>query len=371
MTIRDIIISFGYEVNPEAEKKVNKSIDTLKSVASKALGSTGVSFEVDKESKKKAQDAISQIEDAASKLRDGAIAFDTDSKESVLESVKQLKDAISKLREEAIAFETDDPSKQAVLDNIAYLERAANRLEAKLDYAEDEASKKVVLDSIAQIASDAEKLRENIVGYDVDTASEGQAKESIEGLEAAAEPLAENKVGFEVDGASEREAQNRIRALRAFAVKALGVIGIGFSIAAIGRLSETFGSVNDQIRDATRGMGDQLEIQRQIKQAANYSRQTYEAMGDTISRLVDARAFGNMEDASKFATLMAQDFAASGKSQEQSAVLMRQISTSLQQGKVDARAMTIMFRESPHTINMIADSLGVTTDKLNDMARSG
>ncbi len=46
MTIRDIAISFGYDVDKNSEKKANESIDRLKSFASKALGAIAVVFSV-------------------------------------------------------------------------------------------------------------------------------------------------------------------------------------------------------------------------------------------------------------------------------------------------------------------------------------
>jgi hypothetical protein len=42
ITIRDIAISFGYEVDAQSEKKVNDSINSLKSTASKVLGAIAV-----------------------------------------------------------------------------------------------------------------------------------------------------------------------------------------------------------------------------------------------------------------------------------------------------------------------------------------
>lgn len=42
ITIRDVCIAFGYEVNKQSEKKVNESVDKLKSYASKALGAIAV-----------------------------------------------------------------------------------------------------------------------------------------------------------------------------------------------------------------------------------------------------------------------------------------------------------------------------------------
>ena len=251
MTIRDLIISFGYEIDQKAEKKVNESIDGLKTFASDALGSTEV-------------------------------------------------------------------------------------------------------------------------GFEVDSASERMVKESIEGLEDAAAPLAENTVGFEVDSASEQEAMNSIQRLRSMAIRALGVIGIGFSLVQMTRLSEEFGGINDKIRDATRGLGDQQEIQQRILRAANEARQDYGVMATTISRLAQNTAvFADVEAASSFATLMAQDFAGAAIAQEKSAYLTRYLAMDLQKGAVSSRAMNTMLRDAPHMAIRLANSIGVSTYELQEMARRG
>lgn len=44
MTIRDIAIAFGYELDASSEKKVNDSIKGLKNMATKALGAIGIGF---------------------------------------------------------------------------------------------------------------------------------------------------------------------------------------------------------------------------------------------------------------------------------------------------------------------------------------
>ena len=252
MTIRDLIISFGYEVNQQAEKKVNESVDSLKSIATDALDATEVAYEVNEKSE-------SQVEDSISALQ-----------------------------------------------------------------------------------------------------------------QKAESELTDLEVGYEVNRRSERDAKNSIQNLRAFALRALGVIGIGFSIIGMTRLSEEFGGVNDQIRDATRGMGDQLDIQRRIKQAANEARQDYAVMANTVSRLAqNTAAFDNIEDAAHFATLMAQDFAAAGKSQQQSAYLTRYITMDLQKGAMSSRTLTTMLRDAPHLVTRLTESLGASADALQDMARRG
>lgn len=252
MTIRDLVISFGYEINEQAEKEVNSSIDTLKSHAAKTLGATEVAYDVNQASEQKVSDSINALHQHA--------------------------------------------------DN------------------------------------------------------------ELSGM----------TVGYEVDRASERQAKDSIRSIRSMATKFLAVIGIGFSLAALGSLSSEFSNINDQIRDATRGMGDQHEIQQRIKRAANDARIDYAKMADTVTRLAqNTDTFGSIEEAASFATLMAQDFAAAGKSQERAAYLTRYITMDLQKGVVSTRALNTMLRDAPHMAIRLAESLGVTTYELQEMARSG
>ena len=178
--------------------------------------------------------------------------------------------------------------------------------------------------------------------------------------------------GYAVDKASEKKANDSINALKATATKLLGAIGIGFSLVALKNLSEEFGSINDKIRDATRGMGDQAEIQKTILKTANDSRMAYGDMADSISKLAGNRdVFSGVDDAARFAGLLAKEFKASGKSSEQVGSLMQSITTSMSKGVVDSRAMMTLFKESPRTLRMMADSLGVSTNALQEMVSKG
>ena len=312
MTIRDLVISFGYEVNAQAEKQVNASIDALKSTASKALGATEVGYEVDRQSEKKVSDSLEALGDAAESLKSSEVGFEV-----------------------------------------------------------DESGHRIAFDSIEELQEAAQTLYDNKIGFEIDEAEKSIVLDSIDATKEAAQVLENNRVGYEVDRTSERRAKDSIRSIRSMAVKFLGAIGIGFSLMAMGRLSEEFGSINDQVRDATRGMGDQADIQQRILKAANEARQDYAVMANTVNRLAMSNAFDNIEDASRFATLMAQDFAAAGKTQEKSAYLTRYITMDLQKGSMSARTLSTALRDSPHMVNRLAESLEVSTDQLQEMARRG
>ena len=160
--------------------------------------------------------------------------------------------------------------------------------------------------------------------------------------------------GYQVDKSSEKKANDSVNTLKSFATKALGVIGIGFSLVALKDISEEFNGINDQIRDATRSMGDQEQIQQTILNAANEAKMSYANMADSISKLAqNTDVFSGVEDAANFAGLLAKNFAASGKGEAEVASLMQSITTSMSKGKVDARALMALIRESPGTLKML------------------
>ena len=274
----------------------------------------------------------------------------------------------------SFGFEINEATERAANNAVESLKTAAtNALEAlNVGYELDEDSEKDVLDSVSHIQEDAEKLAETRVGYDLDENSEKAAADSMDGLKKAAEPLEKNTVGYEVDKKSENQAMSSIKQIRAFAIKSLGVIGIGFSLLRMRALAEEFNDVNSVIQDATRGMGDQRDIQQKILKVANETRMSYGAMADNVAKLArNTEVFESVESAANFAGLMAKEFKAAGKNNAQVQTLMQSITTSMSRGKVDSRAMMALFRESPGTLRMMADSLGVTTDTLQDMVSQG
>lgn len=177
---------------------------------------------------------------------------------------------------------------------------------------------------------------------------------------------------YNIDKSSEKKANASIQSLKSTATKILGAIGIGFSLVKLKDLAEEFNGVNDTLRDATREMGDQAEIQQHILETANDTRQAYGDMADSVGKLARNKdVFSGVEDAAGFAGLLYKNFMATGKSAKESHTLVQQITTSISKGAVDSRAMLALFKDSPGTLRMMAESLGVSTDRLQDMVSKG
>ena len=82
-------------------------------------------------------------------------------------------------------------------------------------------------------------------------------------------------LGFEVDDKSVSNAEKTIDGIKSMAAKALGALGVALSLQGLNEIAEEYGAINNQIRSATEGMGEQAEIQQQILKAAQNSRTAY------------------------------------------------------------------------------------------------
>lgn len=179
--------------------------------------------------------------------------------------------------------------------------------------------------------------------------------------------------GFNVDEQSAKKAENTVKNLKDTATKLLGAIGIGFSLVGLNEIAEEFNGVNDQIRNATEGLGNQEEIQQKILDAANDSKMSYKDTAKFVGALVQENKdlFATVEDATEYAGLTAKLFAAAGKSQEDIASLQEAINKSFAKGIVDSETINQLYERAPEAINMIADSLGVAKESLAKMATDG
>jgi len=75
-------------------------------------------------------------------------------------------------------------------------------------------------------------------------------------------------IGMELDAKAEKKVESSIQSFKKGAVKALGAVATVATLIKLKDLSEEFNGINDKIRDATRGLGEQKDIQKQIMDAA-------------------------------------------------------------------------------------------------------
>jgi len=364
----------GFEVDEDSQRQVESVINDLNEMA-ETLAENPIGFEVDGDSQRQVESVISDLSETAETLAENPIGFevDADSQRQVESVINDLSETAETLAENPVGFEVDADSQRQVESVINDLNEMAETLaENPIGFEVDADSQRQVESVINDLSETAENLAENLVGFEVDADSQRQVESVINDLNETAEALAENDVGFKVDRRSENEAVNAIKRIRSTALRLLGVIGIGFSLIQMARLSEEFGGINDKIRDATRELGDQHEIQQRILKAANDARLSYADMAAAVSQFTqNSTVFDNIEDAAGFATLLAQDFAGAAISQEKSAYLTRCLATDLQKGAMSSQALNTMLSDAPHMAIRLANSLNVTTYELQEMARRG
>lgn len=179
--------------------------------------------------------------------------------------------------------------------------------------------------------------------------------------------------GYEIDESTESAVEKSISKLKGTATKALGAIGIGFSLKELNTIAEEFNGINDKIRNATKGLGDQKEIQKDILDTANDIRMSYGDTADMISGLVKTspKLFGSVDDAAKFTELTAKLFKTEGKSNEEVKALQESISKSFKKGAVDSETINQMLEKSPEAVNMLCKSLGTSKEKLAKLCTDG
>lgn len=180
-------------------------------------------------------------------------------------------------------------------------------------------------------------------------------------------------MGFKIDESSMKEVEGRIEGIKGFAMKALGAIGIGFSLTQMNALAEEFNGINDQIKNATAGLGEQKDIQQKIMQSANDTKMSYADTAKTVGALVqeNKELFSSVDEAIAFNDALTKTFKAAGKSNEEIASLMEAVNKSFAKGKVDTETLNQLMERSPEAVRYLNEQLGSTTDQLEQMATDG
>lgn len=179
--------------------------------------------------------------------------------------------------------------------------------------------------------------------------------------------------GLDVDQKSVSKAESSIKSVKSLATKLLGAIGIGFSLVSLKNIAEEFNGINDQIRGATRELGDQQDIQEKILTAANDTKMAYGDMAGIVTQLVkmDNNLFGDVESATAFATQTTKAMEAAGRSTAEVSTMQTQLNNVLAKGEMNTMTFTRMLKTYPEMINYIGEGLGKNTEELAAMADAG
>lgn len=181
-----------------------------------------------------------------------------------------------------------------------------------------------------------------------------------------------NKVGFKVNKSDVQAVNNTIKDIKSTAVKLLGVIGIGFSLSQLRQISEEFNGINDSINYTYKALGDTKEAQNKILEAANATKTSYGTMADVVTKLTQLNEdMFPIDDATTFATVVQQLMITSGKSESEAAAAQNLLARAFQREIVDAGTLNQIQRQAPALYKEIANSIGVSSEQLQAMAKNG
>lgn len=180
-----------------------------------------------------------------------------------------------------------------------------------------------------------------------------------------------NVIKFKTDQASLTNAQTSIMKFKSMATKALGFLGVGFSLSWLKGITEEFNGINDSIRGATDGLGEQSEIQKKILASAQDCRESYGKMAEYVDDLVmkNQKLFP-VDDAVKFTSLMEKLEKGSGKGSNLAST-MSLFSKATTSGSFDKSTFTQLAENAPEVINTITEATGKSKKQLESMAAAG
>lgn len=180
-----------------------------------------------------------------------------------------------------------------------------------------------------------------------------------------------NVLKFKTDQASLNQAQTAIKGFRQMATKILGTLGVGLSLAWLRGITEEFSGINDEIRGATEGLGEQAEIQKKILASAQECRDSYGKMAGYVTELVQKNSsLFPIDDAVKFTSLVEKLEKGSGKSGS-IATTMTLLTKGLSSSKVDKTVFSQLAEKAPEVVKVIESATGKTKTQLEAMAKAG
>ena len=179
--------------------------------------------------------------------------------------------------------------------------------------------------------------------------------------------------GYELDASSEKKVNDSIKGLKNMATKALGAIGIGFSLSQANALIEQFKATNLQLKSVTGNLADQGKLQDDIMQKAASTRVSYATTAKAVSDYVSQskKVLRTSDAALNFVELSTKAWKAAGKEESAIASLHGTLAKAFQKNIIDAGTFETLLSQSPETIKYLEKSLGKSRVQLKAMASAG
>lgn len=358
MTIRDIAIAIGFDLDEKSLKKAEKTVEKAKKRWEKALQSLVVEIKL-KVPKNLTQSGTVPMPQQQEQPNNQPVL---DTEQQISEELKNQQETSAEILENQQQIGetlTEQEQKQKQISDTQKEEdkNTQQNVQAHLKLWD-------VLVKIFKINKDntneTEKgEKENKSLFNILNKIWGKCKQIVHSVKSHRSEAEKVKTTYQ-------EISGKMQSL-------IGALGLGFSLVQLKQISEEFNGINDQIRDATRGMGEQSEIQQRILKAANDSRTSYRETAKFVGNLVqeNKELFGTVEEAAGYAELTSKLFKAAGKSNEQVASLQEAINNSFGRGKLDGETISQLLENAPEYVKLLEKELGATKDQFEDMATNG
>lgn len=333
MTIRDIAIAIGFDVDDKSLKKAEKEIEKAKKRWEKTLQKLTVEIKL-KVPKTLVQSGSAPVPKPSPQIEEPDTAPLEEEKaitDEILDNQRAINDSIGDQDEKLRQVNTEEDKIQKNTGEQVKKKRSIREL------------LKGILGESKQVTNETNKQ----------TGAEQKHQRELERTKAAYQEISST--------------------IKSSVSRLVATLGIGFSLVQLKQISEEFGSINNQIRSATEGMGEQSEIQQKILQAANNSRTAYGDTAKFVGNLVQSNKelFGSVDEAAQYAELTNKLFRSAGKTSEQVAEMQEALNQSFARGVVDTETISRLLEESPEAVKLLEKEVGASKEKFEEMASSG
>lgn len=179
-------------------------------------------------------------------------------------------------------------------------------------------------------------------------------------------------IKFVVDEKSIQQVNRTVNSIKGFIGKALGAIGIGFSLKALNAAVEEFRSINLSLESAVGSLDNMDEVQEKILKTSKDVLGNYEDIAKNVGDLIkNNRTLFDVDNATRFTDVMTKLTKLSGGSNAEASGLISSMATSMKNGKFDSGSLEALFARAPQAIKILTDYYGVSEQRLRTMAQAG
>lgn len=238
--------------------------------------------------------------------------------------------------------------------------------------------------------TDAVGVMQKELGKSVDTAAVERMKTSLDSAKTSVDDVAKSlpAVKQQTDKAT-GAVEDATQALKGMgAVKLNALLGIikqvgsaagaifGFckqAVSGLTDMSDQAASINAKLKLITGSEEAAAAMNDRIAQAANNARGSYSEMADVVAKL-GMNAKGAFKDQNELVDTVEQlqkHFKLAGASSDEAASAMYNLTQSMSSGKLLGQDLRILKQNAPSLVQAIKDSLGVTSEKLDNLVSEG